>query len=112
MQKKTQWPVQFEISEQKRDALTNWIHRAHLKPEQLLFPSRVWESPHLSTRQYSRIYRRTRNLRGVQLSGGFGPKVMVTSDHEGQVTSKARIDRFEKPKPTIGMRSVSRHQPY
>jgi len=68
---------------------------AHLKPEQFLFPSRVTESPHLSTRQYSRIvgsgvgsigldpaaygthsmrrtkamliYRRTRNLRAVQL---------------------------------------------
>src|SRR5437773_11691872 len=68
---------------------------AHLKPEQFLFPSRVSASPHLSTRQYSRIigswvnsigldaaaygthsmrrtkatmiYRRTRNLRAVQL---------------------------------------------
>ncbi|TMH28232.1 MAG: integrase, partial [Betaproteobacteria bacterium] len=28
---------------------------AHLKPEQFLFPSRITESPHLSTRQYSRI---------------------------------------------------------
>jgi hypothetical protein len=26
-----------------------------MKPEQFLFPSRVSESPHLSTRQYSRI---------------------------------------------------------
>ena len=72
-----------------------WIGAAHLKPEQFLFPSRVSESPHLSTRQHSRIvgfwvgsigldpaaygthsmrrtkatmiYRRTRNLRAVQL---------------------------------------------
>jgi integrase len=95
MQKKTQRPVQFEITEQTLDAVAGWIAAAHLKPEQFLFPSRVTESRHLSTRQYSRIvgcwvrsvgldpaaygthsmrrtkptliYRRTRNLRAVQL---------------------------------------------
>ena len=95
MQKKTGRPVQFEITEQTRDAVAIWITAAHLKPEQFLFPSRVSASPHLSTRQYSRIvgswvesigldreaygthllrrtkaaliYRRTRNLRAVQL---------------------------------------------
>ena len=95
MQRKTQRPVQFEITEQTRDAVAAWIAAAHLKPEQFLFPSRVSESPHLSTRQYSRIvgswvwsiglnpaaygthslrrtkatliYRRTKNLRAVQL---------------------------------------------
>src|ERR1700676_5689558 len=55
MQKKTQRPVQFEITEQTRDAVAAWITDAHLKPDQFLFPSRVSESPHLSTRQYSRI---------------------------------------------------------
>jgi integrase len=95
MQKKTQRPVQFEITEQTRDAVAAWIAAAHRKPEQYLFPSRVSESPHVSTRQYSRIvgswmgsigldpatygthslrrtkatliYRRTRNLRAIQL---------------------------------------------
>ena len=95
MQKKTQRPVQFEITEQTRDAVGAWIAAARLKPEQFLFPSRMSASPHLSTRQYSRIvhtwagsigldpaaygthsmrrtkptliYRRTRNLRAVQL---------------------------------------------
>src|SRR6202049_3294599 len=55
MQKKTQRTVQFEITEQTRDAVAAWIATAHLKPEQFLFPSRVSESPHVSTRQYSRI---------------------------------------------------------
>ena len=50
MQKKTQRPVQFEITEQTRDAVAAWIAAAHLKPEQYLFPSRVSESPHVSTR--------------------------------------------------------------
>ena len=95
MQQKTQRPVQFEITEQTWEAVAAWIATAHLKPDQFLFPSRVAESPHLSTRQYSRIvgswvgsiglapaaygthslrrtkatliYRRTRNLRAVQL---------------------------------------------
>ena len=95
MQRKTQRPVQFEITEQTREAVAAWIASARLKPDQSLFPSRVRESPHLSTRQYSRIvgswvgsigldpaaygthslrrtkptliYRRTRNLRADQL---------------------------------------------
>ena len=95
MQQKTQRPVQFEITEQTRDALALWISRANLRLEDFLFPSRVRRSPHLSTRQYARIvdrwihdigldpgaygthtmrrtkasliYRRTKNLRAVQL---------------------------------------------
>ncbi len=98
MRKKTQRSVQFEITEQTRDAVASWIATAHLRSEQYLFPSRVSESPHLLTRQYSRIvgssvgsigldpaaydthslrrtkptliYRRTRNLRAVQLMLG------------------------------------------
>src|ERR1700693_3459675 len=53
MQKKTQRPVQFEITEQTRDAVGAWIAAARLKPEQFLFPSRMSASPQLSTRQYS-----------------------------------------------------------
>jgi integrase len=53
MQKKTQRLVQFEITEQTRDAVAAWIATAHLTPEQYLFPGRVSASPHLSTRQSS-----------------------------------------------------------
>jgi integrase len=95
MQQKTQRPVHFEITEQTRDALAAWIKGARLRLEDFLFPSRVHQSPHLSTRQYARIvdrwihdigldtgaygthtmrrtkasliYRRTKNLRAVQL---------------------------------------------
>jgi integrase len=95
MQQKTQRPVQFEITEQTRSALGAWIHRAQLRSEDYLFPSRLHTSDHLSTRQYARIvkgwvkavgldpamygthtmrrtkasliYRRTKNLRAVQL---------------------------------------------
>jgi integrase len=95
MQKKTRRPVQFEITEQTRDAVAAWIAAAHLKPEHHLFPSRMSESPHVSTpavfpdrrswvwsigldpaaygthsmrrTKPTLIYRRTRNLRAVQL---------------------------------------------
>jgi integrase len=95
VQQKTQRPVQFEITEQTREAVARWIEGARLKPEDFLFPSRLHGSPHLSTRQYARIvdrwvqeigldpasygthtmrrtkasliYRRTKNLRAVQL---------------------------------------------
>ncbi|MDV5098992.1 tyrosine-type recombinase/integrase [Pseudomonas sp. LSJ-87] len=95
MQQKTHHPVQFEITEQTRMALEAWMHQAHLRSEDCLFPSRLHGSAHLSTRQYARIvkawvtaisldpalygthtlrrtkasliYRRTKNLRVVQL---------------------------------------------
>ena len=95
LQRKTQRPVQFELTEQTRDSISGWLNELHPGSPQYLFPSRVRGSPHLSTRQYSRIvkewvhsigldpsvygthtmrrtkatliYRRTRNLRAVQL---------------------------------------------
>lgn len=95
MQQKTRQTVQFEITEQTRQAVSDWIRRANLNPSNHLFPSRLHQSPHLSTRQYPRIvefwvasigldpaahgthsmrrtkaslvYRKTKNLRAVQL---------------------------------------------
>ncbi|MFM0205579.1 tyrosine-type recombinase/integrase [Paraburkholderia fungorum] len=95
MQQKTQRPVQFEITEQTRDSVAAWIRHAGLHATDFLFKSRIHGSPHLSTRQYARlvhrwvssiglddtaygthtmrrtkaslIYRRTKNLRAVQL---------------------------------------------
>jgi len=95
MQQKTHQPVQFEITEQTRESVSKLIAHAGLKSEDCLFQSRVKTSPHISTRQYARIvanwvkdigldpseygthsmrrtkatliYRRTHNLRAVQL---------------------------------------------
>ena len=95
MQRKTHRPVQFELTEQTRDAVEAWIAAARLRQDQSLFPSRITSSPNISTRQYARIvrrcvssiglepgvygthsmrrpkatliYRRTRNIRAVQL---------------------------------------------
>jgi integrase len=95
VQRKTGRPVQFELTDQTRESLVRWIREAALMPPDYLFPSRVRHSPHLSRRQYARIvdgwvseigldpalygthslrrtkasliYRRTKNLRAVQL---------------------------------------------
>ena len=95
VQQKTKQPVRFEVTDQTREALTAWIAEAQLAAGDYLFPSRQRGSPHLSTRQYARIvkgwigllggdpdaygthslrrtkatliYRKTKNLRVVQL---------------------------------------------
>jgi site-specific recombinase XerC len=95
IQRKTQRPVQFELTEPTRTAVAAWIEKAHLCSDQSLFPSRIAGSTHISTRQYARlvhkwietagldtssygthsmrrtkatlIYKRTKNLRAVQL---------------------------------------------
>jgi hypothetical protein len=55
MQQKTQQPVQFEITDQTRASVMDWIKNAKLKSEDFLFPSRIHDSPHITTRQYARI---------------------------------------------------------
>ena len=58
MQRKTQKPVQFEITEQTRDSVSSLIREAGLRSDDHLFSSRLFNSAHLSTRQYARIVRR------------------------------------------------------
>jgi integrase len=95
IQQKTGRPVQFEITEQTRSSIRDWLSEVDPRIGRYLFPSRVRAQLHLSTRQYARIvhgwvesagldssaygthsmrrtkaaqiYRRTGNLRAVQL---------------------------------------------
>jgi integrase len=95
IQRKTQQPVQFEITSQTRESLESWMSEKYLSGQDFLFPSRRRGSIHLSRRQYARIlkgwvtmigldptlygthsmrrtkvsliYRRTKNLRAIQL---------------------------------------------
>ena len=95
LQQKTGRPVKFELTEQTRNAVDAWVTKAQLVPGQFLFPSRMSHSPHISRRQYSKIvkswvsrigldprdygthtmrrtkvtliYKRTKNLRAIQL---------------------------------------------
>lgn len=94
MQQKTRRPVQFEITARTRESIQDWVQRSGLSAGDFLFPSPKRIGP-LSTRQYARIvhgwvrdlgldvsaygthslrrtkaaliYRRTHNLRAVQL---------------------------------------------
>ncbi len=95
MQQKTNFPVRFELTEQTRGSIRAWIGFRGLSTGDYLFPSRLRNSPHITARQYARIvdtwialiglepheygthslrrtkatliYRRTKNLRAVQL---------------------------------------------
>jgi integrase len=95
LQRKTGRPVQFEITEQTREAIGRWLETKGLHKGEPLFPSRIDRRRPMSTRQYARllgswlraigldplvygthslrrtkasmIYRRTGNLRAVQL---------------------------------------------
>ena len=64
VQQKTKQPVRFEVTDQTREALTAWIAKAKLAAGDYLFPSRQRGSPHLSTRQYARIVKRWIGLLG------------------------------------------------
>ena len=55
LQRKTQQPIQFEITEHARDAIAAWKERAHLGAEHYLFPSRRHGGGHITTRQCSRL---------------------------------------------------------
>lgn len=95
MQQKTHEPVQFEITKHTRKALTDLIESKKLLSEDYLFQSVFCKAKHISTRQYARIlnkwvtsiglnpheygthslrrskvsliYKRTKNLRAIQL---------------------------------------------
>ncbi len=95
VQQKTGKPVQFELTEQTRDSLTTWLTQRAGTLNDYVFPSRIDQADHVSTRQYARlvgdwieaiglgrsaygthslrrtkvalIYKRTGNLRAVQI---------------------------------------------
>lgn len=95
LQSKTKKPVQFEITEGTRKSLTAWINDPAMVGSKYLWPGRFHNPLHVSTRQYARlvkdwvssiglepsafgthslrrtkaaqIYKKTGNLRAVQL---------------------------------------------
>jgi len=97
-QKKTGWPVRFELSEQTRQAVGDYLRATGKRPREFLFTGRRGPDRNMTTRQYARlvsdwiggvgldprqfgthslrrtkatlIYRRTGNLRAVQLLPG------------------------------------------
>ena len=110
IQKKTGKPVQFEVTKHTREALADWIHYKELNIYDWLFPNRKNRDNAMTTRQYGRvvkkwigsigfpkssyathslrrtkatlIYRKTGNLRAVQILLGH-EKIDSTVKHLG-----------------------------
>jgi integrase len=68
IQKKTGRPVQFEITDQTRAAVGEWLAALDARKGQYLFPSRLRGKPHLSTWQYARIVHRWADRAGLDSS--------------------------------------------
>ena len=69
IQSKTLQPVQFEVSENTRNSIWNWVCRPEMLGCVHLFPSRFHDRPHLSTRQYARLVRDWVSAIGLDPSG-------------------------------------------
>ena len=139
MQHKTQQPIQFEITPAAREAVQKWIKTAGLRFDDFLFPGRIHESPHLRTRQDARIlehwvkelgldpaeygthsmrrtkttliYRRTKNLRAVQLLLGHS-KLESTVRYLGiEVDDALEISKKPTSEPGPGRPVAGRYPP-
>ncbi len=64
MQQQTSRPVQFEITQPTREAVSDWIKEARLGQDDCLCPSRIHESPHSVTRHTLVLW-----IRGLQRLG-------------------------------------------
>ncbi len=69
VQSKTNKPVQFELAENTRETVTNWIMSPEMIGCQFLFPSRFHDRPHISTCQYERLVRDWVISLGLEPSG-------------------------------------------
>ncbi len=69
IQSKTKRPVQFEVSENTRDSIWTWVCGPEMHGCVCLFPSRLHDRPHVSTRQYARLVRDWVSAIGLDPSG-------------------------------------------
>ena len=69
IQQKTGRPVQFEITEQARRSLADWLKIRRGDPDGWLFPSRLVRGAHLSTRQCIRLVKDWIALIGLEPAG-------------------------------------------
>jgi integrase len=79
-QKKTGRPVRFELSEQTRQAVDDYLKAANKRPGKFLFTGRSGPNASMTTRQYARL------VSGVDRQRGTGPKIVrdaFTATHKG-----------------------------
>lgn len=65
LQRKTGRPVQFEITEQTRRSLTEWLDTRSAAKDDWIFRSRSKLGAHVTTRQYARLLKRWVGLIGL-----------------------------------------------
>jgi integrase len=68
VQQKTHQSVQFELTSQTRSSVFDWIKMIGLQAGDFLFPSRNKNSEHIGVRQYSRIVKRWVKMIGLEPS--------------------------------------------
>ena len=69
IQSKTRKPVQFELTENTRDTVLAWVKSPEMIGCRFMFPSRFHDRPHISTRQYGRLVRDWVTAIGLEPSG-------------------------------------------
>jgi integrase len=65
LQRKTGRPVQFEVTEQTRRSLTEWLEARRPADDECIFPSRSNRGSHVTTRQYARLLKQWVGLIGL-----------------------------------------------
>ena len=100
-QKKTGRPVRFEITEQTREAVDEYIKAARKKPGDFLFESRRRRDKCMSTRQYARLL--SAWLANIGLNPAFFRHTFTTQDQGDAHLSSHR-------KPQSGSAIVGPHQ--
>ena len=91
MQRKTGRPVQLEITEPTRRAVSNRVTRAGLRADDILFPSRCRWTEHISTRQHARIVKSW--IREI----GLDPTAYGTHSHGTGIVRPERRTGAEAP---------------
>ncbi len=69
IQSKTKKPVQFEMTENTRNTVLAWVKSPEMIGCGFMFPSRFHDRPHISTRQYGRLVRDWVTAIGLEPSG-------------------------------------------
>lgn len=139
-QRKTGQPVKFELTEQTRQAIDQYLKAAGKQPGEFLFTSRANRARCISTRQYARlvsgwiasigldanrfgthslrrtkatlIYRRTGNLRAVQIlleTTTYCPRTASPRSDTLSIPSPLRRDRADNQAAQLSRRRTRRH---
>ena len=98
IQQKTGRLVQFEVTDQTRAAIRDWLANTAAWNSQYLFPSRFHSQPHISTRQYARIVHRWVERAGFASSAYGTHSLRTLIQHKcGPVSGGAAISSFRRP---------------